>query len=160
MVEKKKLKAAIEEDLLKPLGLVSANFALLEETLSFAIWLLLVGNSAKEQRTGQIVTTRMSFREKIILFEALYKHRLPEKDLDGFRKIKRRLKRANEKRNSLLHSTWLASGEKGSSMRSARHFKEGAIDFEFEKMSAKEIEKRAHSIAEVSHELQAFFLKF
>lgn len=69
---KRKIKSAIPEESLAPLGKVVANFAVLEGNLNFAIWLLLVGNSSVEQRTGQIVTAELMFKDKISLLSSLY----------------------------------------------------------------------------------------
>ena len=154
---KKKLKSAIPEELLAPLGKVVANFAVLENVLSFSIGILLEGNSVAEQRTGQIVTAELNFKNKISLFSSLYQHKFPErKPFDELTEIRKKLTEANRKRNRLLHSTWLAGG-----VRLAVTAKEKrGIRFEFQNIDSKKIEEISELIAKVSYELQEFSLKF
>ncbi len=126
---------AIDKQLLAPLGEVAANFSMLDSILSSQIWLLLFGNSLKEQRTGQIVTAELSFKNKIALFSSLFQHRFPdEKPFERLKAIRKKLRAANEKRNRLLHSVWAASGHRGSSTRTKTTAKEKTgVHFEFEK---------------------------
>ena len=153
---KTKMKSAIPEESLAPLGKVVANFAVLESILSFGIGILIVGNSAAEQRTEQIVTAELTFKGKIALFSSLYQHRFPEREpFEDLKKIRDKLRKASEKRNSLLHSTWLAGG-----VRSAITAKERkGLNFEFEDMDSKKIEGISDFIAEVAYEVQEFSLK-
>jgi len=52
MDKERKEKADIDPALLEPIGLVTVNFAMLEESLSLCIWKLI----GAEGRVGQIVT--------------------------------------------------------------------------------------------------------
>ncbi len=152
-----KLKSAVPEELFAPLGKVVVNFGVLETILSFSIWILLVGNSAVEQRTGQIVTAELNFKNKISLFSSLYQHKFPErKPFDELTEIRKKLTEANRKRNRLLHSTWLAGGVRSAITAKEKH----GIRFEFENMNSKKIEETSEFIAKVSHEVQEFPLKF
>lgn len=156
-MSKKKLKSAIPEESLAPLGKVVANFAVLESSLDFAIWLLLVGNSSAEQRTGQIVTAELNVKGKIALLSSLYQHRFPAKSpFNELKDIRKKLSDANKIRNKLVHSVWLAGG-----VRSATTAKEkNGIKFEFEEMEASKIEGIADFISEVGYDIQQFFISF
>lgn len=154
---KKKLKSAIPEGSLAPLGKVVANFAILESSLDFAIWLLLVGNSSAEQRTGQIVTAEMRVKDKIALLSSLYQHRFPQKaPFAELKNLRKKLGEANKIRNSLVHSVWLAGGVRLATTAKEKH----GIKFEFEEMDAKKIEGIADLILEVAYDMQQFFLLF
>ena len=146
---------AIDKQLLAPLGEVAANFSMLDNTLSFQIWLLLFGNSSKEQRTGQIVTAELSFKNKVALFSSLFQYRFPDEEpFERLKAIRKKLRVASEKRNQLLHSVWAASGHKDSSTRTKTTAKEKTgINFEFEKMNVKDINKVADFIAELAYEM-------
>ena len=155
--KKKRLKSAIPDESLASLGKVVANFAVLESNLDFGIWLLLVGNSTAEQRTGQIVTAELNFKDKIALLSSLYQHRFPKKEhFEDLKEMRRKLSDAKDKRNSLIHSTWLAGGK-----RSAITAKEKqGIKFEFEDMGATKIERIADCILGVAYDMQQFFMTF
>lgn len=147
----------IPEKLFNPLGKVVANFNILEVLLDFTIWLLLFGNSSKEQKTGQIVTAELSFKEKIALLSSLYQHRFPDKKpFETLNNMRKKLGKANSKRNCLLHSAYLPSGR-----RVATRAKEKAgLIFESENMSVEKIEKTADFISEVTSDIVSFMGKF
>jgi len=50
---------------------------MLSSVLESAIGVLLFGNSAQEQRTGQIVTAELSFKNCLHMFGCLFRHRFP-----------------------------------------------------------------------------------
>jgi len=156
-MDKRKLKSAIPDESLAPLGKVVANFAVLESELDTGIWLLLFGNSSAEQRTGQIVTANLSFRNKIALFSSLYQHRFPaNKPFDALKEMRKKLNEANAKRNDLIHSTWLAADKK----LSTRSNEKNGFKFNFDDMNASQIEKIADFISEVGSEMQEFLFSF
>ncbi len=157
-MEEKKLIPAIDNSLLEPIGAVTVNFAMLEESLSFGIWIFLFGNNAQEQRTGQIVTAELSFRRKVDLFCCLFRHRFPDKDDTELSKLRVKLMDVEAKRNRLVHSFWAASDEKGKSTRMKTTAKHKGIRFQFEKMGKEEIKSIADIIAEVAYETQMFYL--
>ncbi|PIS31062.1 hypothetical protein COT42_01840 [Candidatus Saganbacteria bacterium CG08_land_8_20_14_0_20_45_16] len=154
---KRKLKPAIPNESFAPLGKVVANFAVLESSLDFAIWLLLVGNSSAEQRTGQIVTAELTFKNKIALLSSLYQHRFPTKaPFATLKEIRKKLSAANIKRNDLVHSTWLAGGKKVTTTAKERY----GIKIEFQDMNAGQIDGIGDFISEVSAEMQEFYISF
>ena len=152
------MRPAIDKQLLAPLGEVAANFAMLENTLSFVIWTLLFGNSLEEQRTGQIVTAELSFKDKVALFSSLFQHRFPDaKPFGKLKTMRKRLEAANEKRNNLLHSHWGAGTSADSSTRIKTTAKEKrGIVFEFKPMKAQDVKEVADFIAEVAYEILDF----
>ena len=157
MTEKRKMKSAIPNESLAPLGKTVANFAVLESNLDFGIWLLLVGNSSAEQRTGQIVTAELSVKDKIALLSSLYQHRFPAKaPFNDLKNLRKKLGEANKIRNILVHSVWLAGGVRSATTAKEKH----GIKFEFEEMDAKKIEGIADSISETAYDMQQFYLSF
>ncbi len=154
---KRKMKSATPDESLAPLGKVVANFAVLESNLDFAIWLLLIGNSSAEQRTGQIVTAELMFKNKIALLSSLYQHRFPTKSpFAALKEMRKKLSNANIKRNNLVHSIWLAGGKKFATTAKGKH----GIKFEFKDMNASQIDGIADFISEVGAEMQEFFISF
>ena len=154
---KRKMKSAIPDESLAPLGKVVANFAVLESNLDFGIWLLLVGNSSAEQRTGQIVTAELSVKDKIALLSSLYQHRFPAKTpFNELKDLRKKLGEANKIRNSLVHSVWLAGGVRSATTAKEKH----GIKFEFEEMDAQKIEGIADFISETAYDMQQFYLSF
>jgi len=154
--KKEKMKSAIPKELLAPLGKILANFAVLESVLDFQIGVLTVGGQDGKQRVGQIITAELSFQAKVGLLSSLYQHELPNKTpFEDLKKIRKKLRIANEKRNSLVHSTWSAEGNRIAITAKEKH----GIKFEFEKMSAKQIEDMADFISEVANEVMRIFRK-
>ena len=97
---------AISREFLAAIGAVTVEFANLENDLEQAIWSLLVGTSLEHQALGRIVTSDLSFRRKLDLFEALLKHRAPKRDNADLRKLRNRLLAVEQERNNIVHSTW------------------------------------------------------
>ena len=153
---KRKMIPAIDRSLLEPIGEVTVNFAMLEQVLTSGTWLLLFGNSAQEQRTGQIVTAELSFRRNVELFSCLFKHRFPEKGDADIKTLRSKLLALEEKGNVTTHSFWGAAGEPGYSTRIKITAKARGIAFQFQKTSREEIATLANEIAEVASELQDF----
>ena len=86
---------------LKAVGQVVTRFAKLEFTLGFVIDVLL----DTDQGAGQIVTTKLPFRVKVDVFQALAWHRKPETKEDELLKdIIRNLGKLEDERNAVMHS--------------------------------------------------------
>jgi len=78
-------------EFLAAIGAITVEFANLETVLETAIWSLLVGISLENQALGRIVTSDLSFRRKLDLFEALLKHRVPKRNNADLKKLRKRL---------------------------------------------------------------------
>lgn len=151
MGKKRKMKAAIDPALLKPIGLVTVNFAMLEGSLSFFIWELI----GREQQVGQIVTAQLSFRQLIDLFCSLYRFRVSDpKLLAEFERIRKSLHEAEEGRNKVTHSQWGAGDEPGSSTRikTVARAKKG-LQFIFENITEPDLDTLADFLATLTYEI-------
>jgi hypothetical protein len=115
--EELKMGSAISRSMLEPLGAIVANFAALEEMLSFYICLLLVGGNVANQRAGQIVTAEMAFKNKIHAFASLVKERYKGLLQERTEAVFKQLRIAEEERNKVMHSVWGGGGMEGMSMR-------------------------------------------
>ena len=147
-------KSSVSDKWFEPLGKIVVYFGLLEKSLDFAIWLLLFGNVSTEQRTGQIVTAELMFKNKIPLFSSLYQHRFPDqKPFLDLKNICSKLNVANDRRNDILHSTWLGEGKKiNITAKQKRGF-----EFNYEDVSAVELDRITNFISAVNLELMKFF---
>jgi hypothetical protein len=112
-------------DLAYAIGGITLNFAYLEETLSYCVARLINPN---DEKIGRTITTTLSFRSLIQLFEALYRHKRidslgkePEASAistdtlhkiraeteEGLRDLIQRLNDENDERNRIIHSLWI-----------------------------------------------------
>ena len=152
----RKQKPAIDPSLMEPIGQVTVNFAMLEQHLSFGIGCLL----HPEQRTGQIVTAELSFRQKVQLFSALFVHRFPDEDGTAIKDLCSRLSTVEQERNLLIHSFWAVSKKAGESMRLKTTAKAKGISFQRAVTNREDVEAVAGEVAEVSAELLDFVWEF
>ena len=136
------------------IGNITAYFTLLDYYLSICIWRLI----GSEQKMGRIITTDLSFAQKVVLFRALYIYRNDSNEkLVKLRKLVIRLKQAEEKRNSITHSIWLASKNLRTITRTkATIKKKTGLEHTFEDMSAEDLKKITESFGELAHELVVF----
>ena len=137
------------EEVLAAIGRVCVEYSLLEMQLEAAIWSVLVGTKLTEQAAGRIVTSELSFQKSLHLYQALYRHRFPDRDDTELGKVCAQAGRAEAERNVVIHSTWWQA-EEGKVMR-AKTTAKGKLKTTFEKLSASdvtEIAKRLHQAAE------------
>ena len=149
---------AIADELLAPLGKMTAYFAMLESQVSSAIGLLIHGNSIAEQRIGQIVTADLSFKQLVNLFHALALHRFSAepKVVEAAGKLRTRLVEAGEQRNILTHSIWGAASKRGHATRIKSRLKKGELKFTFDDYSADDISKIALGFGALTSDLMEF----
>jgi hypothetical protein len=96
------------------MGRIALGFSDLEDMIRNVIVLLL----ACDAKVGSIVAAELSFRQKIDLMASLFRHRLPtfvpmqqQQDVEAeFDEIVHMCRRAEELRNSYLHSSYSARG--------------------------------------------------
>jgi len=151
MDKERKEKADIDPALLEPIGLVTVNFAMLEESLSLCIWKLI----GAEGRVGQIVTAQLSFRQLVDLFCSLYRFRVRDaKLLAEFERIRKSLHKAEERRNKIIHSQWSAADELGASRRfkAVARAKRG-LQYQVEKTTATDVHSLADFLARLTYEI-------
>jgi hypothetical protein len=102
------------EEGLARLGECIVQFQRIDEMLGICISTM-IGRSRK---IGAIVTSEMSFRAKISVFVALFQYNLRGRALPGdVVELVKRLHRAEEQRNVLVHSVWDASETKPDTIR-------------------------------------------
>lgn len=115
------LKPTDEDGLLMTLGKIVVEFARLEhDYLSWSIGYLL---GVKEQ-PGWIITTKLSFKEKVDVLDALVRDRdLALAQDTEYEAFVRRLGQIEEQRNTLMHSSWhwIVQGDIAGNVRLQRH---------------------------------------
>ena len=144
----------IHESLLSALGSVTANFAFLDQTVQFIIWILLFGNDSKQQPFGKAVTAGLSFRKQIALFSTVYRLRFPDQDYARLESLCRKLRAVEVKRNRATHSLW-AGGYDGKAFR----FKTTADDklkHQIEDTDVASVRALANEIGEAATDVQKF----
>ena len=92
----------------KQIGEVTVAF----QTLEFYIRLGVVGFLGDDGTVGLIATSGLGFRALCQLLDALYHYRTSSADrLTRLTKLLEDARKAEERRNAIMHSTWLISGE-------------------------------------------------
>jgi hypothetical protein len=95
------------------LGEAIAYFQHLEDTISDCIASL----AARDRKVGRIVSSELSFRAKISVFVALFLHRTGLSELpEDMREFIGRLYEAEQRRNTIVHSSWDANLQKPSAI--------------------------------------------
>jgi hypothetical protein len=94
-------KPPLDDEDLRAIGAVTANFAALEQLLHYLIWSLVGG----DQRTSQIITTEYPFRSLPAVAFALVKHRASAgPTVKKCEKLMKRIERLELQRDQLTHS--------------------------------------------------------
>ena len=105
----------LKDDHLKQLGRITVNFQLIELQFAFVLWLLIDEN---DQRKGQIITSQMSFSKICDVLMSFVKHKIPnEKSVEKLEEYVKRASQLEQKRNSVIHSSWTTGGEDDISIR-------------------------------------------
>ena len=105
----------LTDDHLKQLGRITVNFQLIETVFSFLLWQL---NDPKDQRKGQILTSRMSFSRICDVLVSLAKYVLSDDERAGrIKEFVRQASQLEQKRNSVIHSAWTSGVEGDVSVR-------------------------------------------
>ncbi len=151
---KKGVSSLTHENLLKPLGAVTANFTYLDGAIQFAIWVFLFGHDARPQLLGQAVTSELSFRQLVSLFGASCRLRFPDRDHGQLEAICRRVRELEQKRNQILHSFWV-----GGSDGKARRFKstaKGELKLQSEEVDVATLTSLAADLEQAVEEVHQF----
>jgi hypothetical protein len=91
----------LSDAFLLALGRVTANFSILEGEITFFTCSLI----SRDQRLGQIITAELSFRARVALLSAAFRHRVQDQTLiDELEALLDRAHHVEEKRNIPLHS--------------------------------------------------------
>lgn len=123
----------------RAIGRICLAFQELEELVSCLTGLLV----SEDNQLGTIITAELSFRNKLGLLYSLYLYRAETSEPpEVLKKLLARLHRAEERRNTILHSYWVKSPVCGMLTRykytakSAKGFVHHAEDLEPEKIEA------------------------
>jgi hypothetical protein len=118
-VDKQRRAPAIDRTLLEPIGELTVAFAMLEGAVKSGIRLLLFpdGDGGWEYATCDIVTSPISFRRLVDLFQALVTHRCSDTDVDECNALCKELYRLEDRRNAIIHSHWAIDGTSRATVR-------------------------------------------
>lgn len=109
----------------------------------------------EKQKTGQIFTSKLSFRFLLQVFEAVVRERfLTEENEKKLKSLIRRTGRANSRRNKIIHS-WYVEGVSGKVTRSKVELNKG-YKFTAEEMTVKQLNDFADRVAKLSAEVLEF----
>jgi len=151
------LQHPVPEPLLIHIGDVTVSFALLENQIQSLIWSLL-----SDQRTGQIVTAELSFRNLRGLLVSLYLERFGNNnsDYDAFRELNKRAGNLEAQRNIVTHSLWVAGKTANVVTRVKTTAKEKhGLKFDWETVDEERLKKLAEEIKVLASDFQIFELK-
>jgi hypothetical protein len=117
--DKRRRVPAIDRSLMEAIGELTVNFAMLEEILKDGIELLLFpeGDHGWAHVTAAIVTSEMSFRRLVDLFQCLVEHRCAERDIVTCRALSSEMYRLEQRRNTIIHSHWAIDGTSRATVR-------------------------------------------
>lgn len=137
---------------LKEIGLITVNFAVLEEVIAMAIAALL---DIDAQRAA-IVTAELSFRNALALLSSLYRARTTDPALvDQFDSVLAKVTQAERQRNVIIHSTWGWTGSSDGTitrMKSTAKISKG-LKHQTEHMTAEQLHAIADSIGDATSEV-------
>jgi hypothetical protein len=147
------------EEAERSIGRLSMAFQELEELVSCLIAQLV----SDDVTVGAIVTAELSFRNKLGLLGSIYLYRAGmSKTPEPFKTLLGRVHRAEERRNTILHSTWIKSPVCGMltrhkySAKAGKGFVHHTEDFEPEQIEAIVIETRKIADDLITHFDKAF----
>jgi hypothetical protein len=146
----------LQGNLAMALGWVSGNFAGLESSLDFFLWLLLFGNTEREQRRGRMVTAQLPFQRKVWLFKALAIERLDAKYHPEVEALVKRCGKMEQERNRVTHSLWI--GGEGGTARRYKDTARGTLVHQSEKLLVEDVQNIASLIDEVTEDLERLYM--
>jgi len=144
----------LDDQFLLALGRVTANFAVLEDSVSFFLWSLI----GRDQRLGQIITAELSFKATRALLSAIFQHRIVDQVLrDELESLLNRISENEERRNVLVHSSWAAGDTPETRTRIKMTAKKGkGIRHQFEQLVPADIEVVAARASELALDVHKF----
>ncbi|MDD5700487.1 MAG: hypothetical protein PHU23_00430 [Dehalococcoidales bacterium] len=188
-----KFELEFNDEHLISIGKITVNFATLEQVVSLFIWNLIeidevfakiITETPSElergwikyfistrdglertngTRLGQIITSELSFRQKIDLLSTIYRIKFNSPtELVEIDTILARTAQAEQKRNAVVHSFWTASTSLSSvdRIKITAKRKDKGLKLVIENLSAKDLEDIANYIAEVAYDIQTLVIRF
>ena len=140
------------------LGRFIANFALLEEHLRGVICEIPPSSAP----AGEIITSELSFRGLVSCFSALVKAYVSDRDIHKETDaLLKRIIKANEFRNQLVHSLWLPDGD--SRLFAVRHkfasSKRAGFSPQLERFRKRDLVSRCDEVAELTFQVATLYDK-
>ncbi len=129
---------APDDKQLQKIGEIVGYFAVLEESLSEAIWHLVT----TDKYIGETITAASSFKNKVQTFNALLKY-YEEKGyiFRNAASITKTLLEVEEQRNTIIHSVWGRSEIEGNVRRYKKNLKLSGLKITMQNMSLDDLEK-------------------
>lgn len=149
-----RLRSILNPEQLQALGQITADFQLLEETISSLI-LDLIG---ADPDVAEIITSELSFRKLVDLLSALFKHQVRnERKIVEMERLLTRANAVEQKRNTIIHSgwTWGGTDETITRVKTTAKQKHGLRVHTVE-MNTGMLKQIADEIAELSADLSEF----
>jgi hypothetical protein len=129
---------------LQAIGLVTVNFAKLENAIEWFIWSLI----GQDEGIGLIITTELSFKNLVALLSSLSRVKIANAEV--LAELDRALKQAlqaDEKRNIILHSLWAQGQTRDTVTRIKKTAKlSKGLQHQVEEMTAEDITSIANFI--------------
>lgn len=112
----------VSEDMLTLIGDITVSFSTLEHKFQLIASDLI---SRTDNKLGLIITSELSFQRLRALNVSLYLHKYGEDENHGkFRELISKAAELENKRNGIIHSIWISSGQPGVVVRSKTTAKE------------------------------------
>jgi hypothetical protein len=156
--ERGTLTTDVGEKHLIALGKITVNFQLVEHHLAKLIWALL----ASDLEVARTVTAELSFRTLVAVASSLYRLRVSKPaSISAMEDVMRRACKAEEKRNTMIHSTWIAGdpSEDPGRLKSTAKLKHG-LKHHYEEVPVKDLERIATDLSEVAFDLVTLEMEF
>ena len=150
-----------DEATLAALGLVTANFAAIENAMEMAISLMLMpprrdtDTDLSFAARATIVTAEMSFRQLIFAFASLYREVFPSEVDSAFERLCSKLHQSEGRRNQLTHSFYAKSADGSAVIRRKTTAKDG-LNWQTEEVTATSIREFVESLpalAQATHHI-------
>ncbi len=151
--------------LLTALGTATANFSALERSLETAIALMLlpaqrdIAGDIDFSVRAQIVTAEMSYRQLISAFASLFRHLFPNAVDGDFDDICRSLHNVGNRRNQLIHSSYVLDATAGQVVRQKVTAKNVGLRTRVEVLSSNDILEFANSLPTLAQRIHYIVLE-
>lgn len=140
------------------LGVLIVQFQNLEQTIAFFTTELI----SNDQTLGNILISKISFRNLCELFETLFNYRCINPELnEALKKLLTRIKEIEDKRNTYVHSTWgFPSTRLGEgALRIKKKIKKNLLSFDLEVLTEDDIRKTTIEIQKVINDFLVLMKK-
>lgn len=156
--DKKRRIPGIARSLLEPIGELTANFAMLEQTLKSGIELVLFPFDRLESLIADVVTAELSFRRHAELLQCLFDLRAEnDSERETLRELCKAALQLEEQRNVIMHSYWGFNPQSKGAVRLKTTAKAKGLRRQSQAMTHDEIADIANEMGELAKTLEDFF---